>query len=106
MTGAFFQPNGDADADSYETQKDYEQEAWARTAVRLPSSGDEAFREILTKAADRRVLCEMPDNTMVTIRMKRGSPPRSLWKEMPAAPGKRRKQPGRARHPFSVKSSG
>ena len=49
MTDAFFQPSGDADADSCEPQKDYEQEACARPAVRLPSSGDEAPREILTK---------------------------------------------------------
>ncbi len=74
LLDAFFSPSDDKDADSFDTQEHYYQEAYERTATILLSAGDEAIITNITKALDRHVRFEVPQGKTATIQMMRDKP--------------------------------
>ena len=74
MVDAYFSPSEDGESDSIETQNEQHREEYERTAVKLLSSKSDALKELLTNAANRHLLYELPDGMTATVRMKKGEP--------------------------------
>ena len=74
MTRAYFTPSDDKDADSCETQQAERETQYERTSVMLLSSKNDVLRELLSRAAEKHLLHELPEGLTVTLQMKRGGP--------------------------------
>ena len=71
MRAAFFSPSDDADADSWETQRDRFDEEALHIATRLLLSDDEACRASIAEAARRELMWLAPRGRAVDIRIRR-----------------------------------
>ena len=74
MTRAYFKPSEDTDSDSLETQQANCEAQYERTSIMLLSSENDVLRELLSKAAEKHLLHELPNGLTATLRMKRGEP--------------------------------
>ena len=67
MRAGFFSPSDDADADSWETQRDRFDEEALHVALALLCSEDEARRRTIAEAVSREVLWAAPSDRDVRI---------------------------------------
>ena len=71
MRAAFFSPSDDADADSWETQRDRFDEEALHIATRMLLSDDEACRASIAEAVRRELMWLAPRGRAVDIRIRR-----------------------------------
>ena len=72
ITDAFFCENEDMEADSYDTQKDNHEAAYAKIALTLLASEEDALKATLVNLIYRHVIWEVPRGTVATIEIKDG----------------------------------
>lgn len=72
MTDAFFCESDDRDADSYTTQRKDHEAAYAKIALTLLASEDDALKATLEDVITRHGIWEVPPGTVATIRITDG----------------------------------
>ena len=73
MTDGFFCESEDMDADSFNTQKENHEAEYARTALTLLASEDDALKATLEGVIRRHAIWEVPPGTVATIRITNGA---------------------------------
>ena len=74
MMDALFSPVEDYQADSFQTQEEYCQQAFDTVAATILTTREEAVRTAITNAVHRHILYELPTGTVATIRVQRNQP--------------------------------
>ena len=76
LLDAYFSPNIDDDEDSYDTQRQYHENDYDRTALDTLNSPEDAVRTYLLSAVRRHLQVLVPANVVATIRISQAEPVR------------------------------